>query len=101
MMDTSITLNAIFAPSENVVARLIEDELIIVPLVAGIGDSDDELYALNSTGQSIWQKMDGSRSLDRIVDELAVEYDAPRDTIAQDVLGIVGELARRTMITVR
>jgi hypothetical protein len=37
-MEEKIVLDAIYAPSEDVVAREIEGELIIVPLVAGIGE---------------------------------------------------------------
>ena len=37
-------------PSEDVVAREIEGEFIIVPLAAGIGDMEDELYSLNESG---------------------------------------------------
>ena len=48
-----INIDKIYIPSEDVVARLIEGELIIVPLVAGIGDMDDELFTLNETGRAI------------------------------------------------
>ena len=43
-MSAEVNLEAAYAPSEDVVAREIEGELIIVPLVAGIGDMEDELY---------------------------------------------------------
>ena len=38
---------------EKSLEREIEGELIIVPLVAGIGDADDELFTLNETGKAI------------------------------------------------
>ena len=50
-----LMLDAKCTPSEDVVAREIEGDVIIVPLVSGIGDEDDELYTLNPTGQAIWQ----------------------------------------------
>ena len=37
------SLEATYKPSDNVVAREIEGELIIVPLTAGIGNLEDEL----------------------------------------------------------
>lgn len=98
MTDSNITLQTICAPSEDVVAREIEGELIIVPLASGIGDADDELYTLNASGQAIWQKMDGARTLAQITDELAHEFDSPRAEIEADVLGLVSELARRKMV---
>ena len=48
-------LDAVYTPSEDIVAREIEGEIIIVPLVAGIGDMEDELYTLNDTGKAIMQ----------------------------------------------
>ena len=100
-METSITLDSICAPSEDVVAREIEGELIIVPLAAGIGDMEDELYSLNETGKSIWDRLDGLRSLRQIARELTVEYSAPAADIERDVAGLVTELARRKILVVR
>ena len=53
-MEAKVDLDAIYAPSEDIVAREIEGELIIVPLVSGIGDMEDELYTMNETGRAIW-----------------------------------------------
>ena len=100
MADT-LTLDSICMPSEDVVAREIEGELIIVPLAAGIGDMEDELYTLNETGKAIWGRLDGVRSLHQIAGELADEYAAPAADIQRDVSGLVGELVRRRMLIVR
>jgi len=89
------------APSEDVVARMIEDELIIVPLVAGIGDMDDELYTMNETGKAIWSRLDGEKSLRAIADDLATEFEAPPGQIEKDVLGLITELVQRKMVVVR
>ena len=97
-MTVSISLDSICIPSEDVVARLIEDELIIVPLVAGIGDMEDELFTLNDSGKAIWSKLDGIRSLRQIAHELAEEYDASTTEIEEAVSGLVGELVSRKMV---
>jgi len=93
-----MTMSEIFKPSEDVVTRHIEGETIIIPLVAGIGDMEEELYSLNTSGQAIWEKLDGKRSLAVIVDELAAEYDASLENLRQDVGGLIEELARRRLI---
>ena len=95
-----LTLDAICTQSDDVVARMIEDELIIVPLVAGIGDMDDELYTMNETGKAIWSHLDGEKSLRTLAEELATEFDAPLDKIEKDVLGLMTELMRRKMVVV-
>jgi hypothetical protein len=86
------------APSDDVVAREIEGEVIIVPLVSGIGDEDDELYTLNPTGQAIWQKLDGQRTLKDVAALLAGEFDAPLPELENDVLGFASAMVRRGIL---
>jgi hypothetical protein len=100
-MDSKVTLDAIYIPSEDVVAREIEGELILVPLAAGIGDLEDELYTLNETGKAIWDKLDGTCTLGQIAAELADDYAAPVSDIERDVTGLVSELVRRKMVVVK
>jgi hypothetical protein len=87
-----------FLPSADIVAREIEGELIIVPLSAGIGDLEDELYSMNDTGREVWRLMDGAHTLDEIAAALAELFDAPQPDILADVQGLVGELLRRRML---
>lgn len=93
-----VNADGVYAPSDDVVAREIEGELIIVPLVAGIGDMEDELYTLNESGKAIWRRLDGKTELSRIIAALSEEYEAPPGEIERDVLGLVEELVRRRML---
>ena len=97
-MESNVRLDAAYTSSEDVVAREIEDELIIVPLVAGIGDMEDEIFTVNETGRAIWDRLDGQKSLRKLVEELSVEFGASSGEIAEDVMGFVGELLRRGMV---
>ncbi len=97
-MESAISLDAAYGPSDDVVVREIEGELIIVPLASGMGDLEDELYTLNETGRAVWARLDGRTPLRAVVGELAGEFEAPAGTIEQDVLGLLEELARRKMI---
>jgi len=94
----SISGNAVYTVSEDVVAREIEGEIIIVPLVAGIGDLEDELYTLNETGKAIWDRLDGRRRLCEVIDDLSAQYQAAPGEIQADVLGLVTELVKRRML---
>jgi len=94
----AIRKSTVYAPSDDVVAREIEGELIIVPLAAGIGNMEGELYTVNKTARAIWDRLDGKRNLDEVITALAQDYDAPRDDIERDVLGLVKELVRRRML---
>lgn len=97
-MEANVYTNAVYAPSEDVVAREIEDQLIIVPLTTGIGDMEDELFTLNETGVAIWERLDGQKSLKDIISELAAEYEASAEEIEADVTGLVKELLSRGML---
>jgi len=98
-MDTDvITLDSTYVLSEDVVARNIESELIIVPLTSGIGNMEEEIYTLNETGRAIWEKLDGQKSLREIVKMLKTEFDAAPEEIEEDILGLVGELLKRRMV---
>jgi hypothetical protein len=100
-MPLAIDLNTLCSKSDGVVAREIEDEILIVPLVAGIGDPGDELYTLNPTGQAIWQQLDGERTLGEVAARLADEFGAPVGELEADVLGFATELTRRGLLTAR
>lgn len=100
-MDSDIKLDTIYLPSDEIVARIIEGDLVIVPLTAGIGDMEDELYSLNETGKCIWALLDGKRTLNGVINDLSKEFDDPTGEIQQDVLGLVTELVHRKMLTIR
>ena len=97
-MTKKVDLNGIYIPSEDVVAREIEDEIIIVPLTVGIADMEDELYTLNETGRTIWKRLDGTKSLQEVVEELSREYEAAPEEIEEDVMGLVSELLERKIL---
>jgi hypothetical protein len=94
----TITINSVLIPSEDIVAREIEGELIIIPLVAGIGDMEDELFSLNDTAKAIWKQLDGRKNLAQIAAGLASEYNADLKKIERDVLGLMGELFNRGIV---
>jgi len=93
-----IKLDGVYGPSDDIVAREIEGEIVIVPLVSGIGDMEDELYTLNEAGRAVWRRLDGTKPLREVARELAAEFDAPAGVIEQDVVGLVEELAARKMV---
>ena len=97
-MKLQVNLESAYVPSQDIVAREIEGELIIVPLVSGIGDMEDELYTLNQTGKAVWEKLDGQKRLKDIAKELNEEFEAPQGEIQKDVVGLVQELFKRKMV---
>jgi len=101
-MAVEVSRQGVYGVSGDVVARDIEGEIIIVPLVAGIGDLEEDLFTLNDTGKAIWDKLDGRRTLAQVIQELSSEYQAAAGKIEQDVLGLVQELLdRRILVAIK
>ncbi|HWR11155.1 MAG TPA: PqqD family protein [Rectinemataceae bacterium] len=73
---------------------------MIVPLVAGIGDADDELYTLNETGRAVWTRLDGKKTLGEIATLLLKEYEAGDGAISESVLGFASALVDRGILSV-
>jgi len=100
-MRAEVTTDTVCVFSEDIVAREIEGDIIIVPLVSGIGDADDELYTLNETGKAIWQKLDGKLTLGQVISVLTDEYAFSDEQIGIDVLGFAVEMVRRGILAVK
>lgn len=92
--------DTVYKASADVVAREIGGEIILVPLVSGMGDLEDELYTLNATGTAVWKLLDGTRSLRTIAGLLARKYRAKLPVVEKDVVDLAAELLRRKMLVV-
>ena len=97
-METNIDVNKAYMPSEDVVAREIQGEFIIIPIASGIGDLEDDLFTLNETGRAIWCKLNGRGNLKEIAKDLSLEFEGSPDEIEKDVIGLVKELLKRRML---
>jgi hypothetical protein len=93
-----IRMDTVFSHSSDVVSREIDGALIIVPLTAGVGDMEDDLFSMNETGTEIWNMLDGTKTVREVVSVLARQYRAEAGEIEQDVAGIVAELLKRRML---
>lgn len=97
-VESIVDRDAVYKPSDDLVVREIDGQIVIVPIGTGIGDLEDELYALNETACDVWAKLDGTHTLAAVVEELASEYTAPAAQIDADVVGLLDELLKRRMV---
>ncbi len=97
-MKTEVNLDDVYAPSDDVVAKEIDGEIIIVPLSADIGGIEEALYTMNDTGKAIWDRLDGKNSLKDVVEKLSIEYKASSGEIEKDVTKLVEELLIKKML---
>jgi pyrroloquinoline quinone biosynthesis protein D len=54
--------------------------------------SDGNYFALDDVSGRIWDLCDGNRTVAEIVAALCAEYDAPQETVEEDVMEFLGEL---------
>ena len=97
-MEPTVNLDSTYMPSQDVVAREIQGEFIIIPIVSGIGDLEDEIFTLNETGRAIWNKLDGKRSLKESAEQLNSEFEGNIEEIEKDIIGLTTELLKRRMV---
>ena len=97
-MDAQVSLDAVCTPSEDVVVREIEGNVIIIPVAAGIVEVEGELFTLNPTGHAIWRKLDGQRTLREVASALSRDYDAPSSDIEVDVVAFADALRQRRLV---
>jgi hypothetical protein len=97
-MKTEITPDAVYAVSDGIVSREIENEIILIPCAFPTNDTENEPYILNTTGQIIWQKLDGIKSLNDIVAELTAEFKTPAKEIEKDVKEFVKKLLKKKLL---
>ena len=90
-------MDAVPKRSENVVFRKIEDEYILVPMVASAADVES-IFNLNETGAAIWESIDGKKSLKDIVAEIQAEYDAEGQQLESDVMTFLNEMMDARLI---
>ncbi len=78
--------------SPDVVFRDLDGEAVILDLVSGT------YFGLNEVGTRVWRLVDEGRDPSQIIDVVAAEYDADRDTIARDVARLIDDLKARRLI---
>lgn len=85
-----------FIKQENLIAKKIGNECIIVPVVNNIVDMDS-LYTLNEVGSFIWDSIDGARKVEEIVSSVVSEFNIDTETATNDVTQLLTELEKEVL----
>lgn len=72
--------------------------MIVIPFASGVDDSENEPFFLNETGQIIWHRLNGRKTLKEIALDLATEFEAPVRVIEKDVSEFAEKLLARKML---
>ncbi len=85
-------LNKRFSKSDLLVARKIDDELIIIPICRK-ADEVESIYTLNEVAAFIWELVDGNRSGEQIRDKMLNEFEVSVEEAEKDL----GELLQQLL----
>jgi hypothetical protein len=99
ILSVSISMDTIFKKSENVVFRKIQDEYILVPIVASAADVES-IFNLNETGAAVWERIDGIKKLSDIIEDIKTEYESEGKDIDDDVTAFVNELIEAKLVKI-
>jgi len=82
-----------FQVSDDVVAREVAGEMVLLDLASGL------YFGLDPVGSRIWDRMsEGPCSLADVCDLIEAEFDAPRDQIESDILALAAQLSEKNLI---
>jgi len=99
-MSSVLNKDSICEPTENVIAREIEGEILIIPIVDGMVEGDDAIYTLNATAHAIWNLLDGKNTLGEVVEILSKSIESEGEEIEKDLYGFVEELIELNILKI-
>ncbi|WP_086617556.1 PqqD family protein [Erythrobacter tepidarius] len=88
------TLDQRFQMSDDVIAREVAGEMVLLDLASGL------YFGLDPVGSRIWECLsESSCTLTKVCDVIEAEYDAPRARIEEDILALAAQLTDKGLIT--
>ncbi len=86
-----IQLDNTYAKDPLIVSRLIDDEVILVPIRQNVGDLES-IYTLNETAARFWELLDGQRTLADICDLVVTEYEVDQEEAQSELVEFIKQL---------
>jgi hypothetical protein len=77
--------------ASSIVAREIAGEVILVPIRQNVGDLES-IYTLNETAASVWELLDGRRSVGDVCEAIVVEFEVEASEAERDVEELLAQL---------
>ncbi len=86
-----LDLKSIPVRNSDMVSRRIEDEYILVPMLAS-SDEVEHIFNLNQVGADVWERIDGKKTVKDIVEALVMEYEGEPGEIEGDVIDFLNDI---------
>jgi dGTP triphosphohydrolase len=94
-----MNIDSILKRREDIIFRKIEDAYVLMPMTAS-AEEVEYLFNLNEIGSAIWEKMDGRKTIQDILNELFSEYEGDRKTIEAEAIEFINDLKEAKLIEV-
>jgi hypothetical protein len=91
----AITEASILSRSPSVEAAEVDGEIVMMSI------ERDVYFGLDKIGTDIWKRIDPPCSFANLIDRLAADYDAPRVTIATDVMAMLVRMVAEDVVRLR
>jgi hypothetical protein len=92
------TLNNLYTKKNDLVARDIAGETIIVPIRSNVGDLDS-IYTLNEIGSIIWQLIDGKKSVSEIAKAVCNAFEVTPQVAEKDTIDFLNTLEQAGLVS--
>jgi hypothetical protein len=90
------SLDTLLAKNHDIIIeRVVAGEALVIHLSSG------DYYSLDSVGTRVWENIDGTRTVEDLVELVLDEYDADRDQVVADVLRLVEQLTDEGLLVCR
>lgn len=87
-----LTGDSVLVRKDRVLAKTSGGSLVLLNIDSG------EYFSTNDVGALVWDLADGVRSVSAIVGAVAAEYEVELDVVEADVMELVGELIRESLL---
>ena len=88
----SVTTEVVRSP--NLLSTFVGEDVVIFDVGQG------RYFSLEAIGASIWHRLEQPVTVADLCDTLALEYDAPRPTIEEDVVALLTDMAKSGLVRV-
>lgn len=75
-----------FRQTQDVTSRCIDDETIL------LGPAGKQVHQLNRTASFVWNRCDGTRSVDDIIDSVIEEFEVEPEVARHAVISVIAQL---------
>lgn len=81
----------VFRKAEDLVAREVAGETIVVPIRGKLADMR-RVFALNPVARHLWDAIDGRRAFGELCESVLARFDAPPATAEAECAELIGKL---------